>query len=164
MKVLELFSASPVCLWWSALRRTIDQNKRQSDIDKFGKPMVDKVREIIHYFKPKYYFIENPQSGLMKTYITDLQFYDVDYCMYGFDYRKRTRIWTNLIGFEPKKCKKDCGKMVKIDGHHLHKSNCGNSLRLRLTENTSTSKLDRYRIPPNLIRDLFKQIESLEQL
>jgi len=120
--------------------------------------MVDKVREIIDYLKPKYFFIENPQSGLMKTYITDLNFYDVDYCKYGFDYRKRTRIWTNLQGFTPKICKKDCGKMVKIDGHHLHKSNCGNTLRLRLTDNVSTSKLDRYRLPPNLIRDLFNQI------
>jgi hypothetical protein len=31
--------------------------------------MVDKVFEIIEYFKPKYYWIENPKSSSMWKYI-----------------------------------------------------------------------------------------------
>ena len=31
--------------------------------------MVDKIIEIIEYFKPNYYWIENPQTGGMKYYI-----------------------------------------------------------------------------------------------
>ncbi len=59
-------------------------------------------------------------TGDMKKYITDLPYTDVDYCMYGLPYKKRTRIWNNF-GFEGFKCNKECGNMVK--GRHV--SNCG---------------------------------------
>ena len=54
------------------------------------------------YFQPKYYFIESPQSGKMEDYIHDKPYHDVDYCRYSdWGYRKRARIWTNPIGFNP---------------------------------------------------------------
>ena len=86
--------------------------------------MLDKTREIINYFKPTYYWIENPQSGRMKEYINDLSFFDVDYCMYGFPYQKRTRFWTNITGFNPKLCNKDCGNIVP--NTKRHKKSLGN--------------------------------------
>tara|TARA_E500000318_G_scaffold111912_1_gene132600 strand:- start:831 stop:1814 length:984 start_codon:yes stop_codon:yes gene_type:complete len=130
----DVITASPVCLWWSGLRRTWIGRKCKSihptdvitakhlddDIDKFGKPMVDKVIEIIEYFKPKYWWIENPQTGRMKHYIEEKHpnyntYYDVDYCKYSdWGYKKRTRFWTNIKGFEGKKCKNDCGNVVVI--------------------------------------------------
>ena len=125
----QLITASPVCLWWSALRRPwigrkaksihptdiITSEHLQNDIDNFGKPMVDKVREIIDYFNPDYYIIENPQSGKMKTYITDLPFYDLDYCKYSdWGYKKKTRFWTNIKDFKPLICKKDCENMITV--------------------------------------------------
>ena len=82
--------------------------------------IVLKTLEIIKYFSPKVWIIENPQTGLLKKqpFMDNIDFYDVDYCKYGFRYRKRTRIWTNLKGWEPKPlCKKDCGNVV--DGKHL---------------------------------------------
>ena len=42
----------------------------------------------------------------------EFSYVDVDYCMYGFNYRKRTRLWNNLVHFTPKKCDKNCGKMI----------------------------------------------------
>jgi hypothetical protein len=124
----HLITASPVCLWWSPLRNTwigrklkgmdrpLTREDIQNDIDKYGKPMVDKVREIIDYFKPKYWWIENPKTGKMKSYITDLDYYDVDYCKYcEWGYQKRTRFWTNIKGFKPKICKKDCENIVTIE-------------------------------------------------
>jgi len=123
----KIIWASPVCTWWSNLRncwigrklkgmdRNLTREDLQNDIDTIGKPMVDKVREIIDYFSPEYYFIENPQTGKMKTYITDLPYYDVDYCKYSdWGYQKKTRIWTNLKDFEPKICKKDCENIVIV--------------------------------------------------
>ena len=145
----------------------------QYDIDTIGKPMVDKVREIIDYFKPKYYWIENPQTGKMKSYITDLQYYDVDYCKYGFSYMKRTRFWTNIKGFEPKICKKDCGSIIPNTKRHIKtlgngygRDNEGNIILIntkakRLKYKNSikdiketTTKIERYRIPEQLINDL----------
>ena len=60
------------------------------------------------------WFIENPQTGLLKKqeFMKDLPYFDIDYCKYGLPYRKRTRLWTNLEGWIPKPlCKKDCGMM-----------------------------------------------------
>ena len=46
------------------------------------------------------WFIENPQTGRMKDYITDRPYYDVDYCRYcDWGVRKRTRVWTNKAGW-----------------------------------------------------------------
>ena len=123
----DVIWASPVCLWWSNLRmssigrklkgmdRPFTREDLQNDIEKYGVPMVDKVREIIDYFYPKYYFIENPKTGSMKDYIVDLPFYDVDYCKYSdWGYKKATRFWTNVEGFIPKICSKDCENIIKI--------------------------------------------------
>ena len=51
--------------------------------------------ELIDYFKPRFWALENPQSGLLKTrpYMEGLPFQDVTYCSYGSPYRKRTRVW-----------------------------------------------------------------------
>ena len=126
----DIITASPVCLWWSNLRNTwigrklkahgdkiITKEILEEDINNFGKPMVDKVYEIINYFNPKFYWIENPQTGKMKHYINEkynTPFFDVDYCKYSnFGYQKRTRFWYNgLENFIPKLCKKDCENII----------------------------------------------------
>ena len=178
----DLITASPMCTWWSAiLRSRIGRNGTtketiQANIDTKGKPMVDRVFEIIDYFKPTHWWIENPQTGRMKEYITTKPYYDVDYCKYGFDYRKRTRFWTNIKGFKAKTCKRDCGSM--IPNTRLHKQSISNgyvmidgvtklvntkALRLKYKDtpkvaNKSTSKHQRYRIPEPLIEGLLDSI------
>ena len=63
----------------------------QRDISLNGLPILRRTEEIIDYFKPPLYFIENPQTGRMKDYISDRPFYDVDYCKYSdWGMRKRT--------------------------------------------------------------------------
>jgi len=89
------------------------QNKEMDEDDK----LVLKALEIINYFKPEYWFIENPASSKMKdrSFMKDKPFYLVDYCMYSdWGYRKRTRIWTNKKDFNAKLCDKKCGNMVEI--------------------------------------------------
>ena len=131
----DIITASPVCLFWSNLRNTwigrksktinpdgsiVTKEDIQRDINKYGKPMVDKCFEIIEYFKPKYWWLENPQTGLMKGYIAERwnqynTYYDVDYCKYSdWGYMKKTRFWTNIKGFKPKICKMDCDNIVTI--------------------------------------------------
>ena len=142
----DIITASPVCVFWSILRscwigrkcKTINPDGSivtmkdlERDINQFGKPMVDTVFKILDYFKPKYWWVENPQTGKMKRYIEqikpDVKWVDVDYCKYGFEYKKRTRFWisNSLTDFIPKLCKKDCGSMIMKDNINIHKKNIG---------------------------------------
>jgi hypothetical protein len=126
----------------------------QKDIQEKGLPILRKAEEIIDYFKPSFYFIENPQTGRMKEYI-DKPYYDVDYCKYAdWGYRKRTRIWTNVENFEPKMCKKDCNS-ISNGRHILHVGFSSNSKNKQ-----GTSLKDRYRVPPKLINELFDTFDK----
>lgn len=150
----DIIWASPPCDTFSILRNCWIGRKLkchnglicsaellQKDIDEIGLPILRKTQEIIEYFKPDLWFIENPQTGKMKEYL-DYSFYDVDYCKYSdFKYKKRTRIWTNKKGFIPKKCNNDCG----LD-KHLNMS--------KIKSNTMSRINERYKIPPLLIREL----------
>ncbi len=149
----DIVWASPPCATFSKLRnshigRGMTHESIRQDIENIGLPILRKAEEIIDYLKPKLWFIENPQTGRMKEYI-ERPFYDVDYCKYGFSYRKRTRIWTNRTDFESKLCKKDCGNI--IGKKHTHQM--GNA-----TSNVNVGNLkQKYSIPPKLIHDLLRR-------
>ena len=121
--------------------------------------LVLKTLEIINYFNPHYWFIENPLGRMKDREIMKDKFYHiVDYCMYcDWGYRKRTCIWTNKTDWEAKLCNKKCGNMVGS----LHKTNLGNADRkkranlINVNKDNRTSQEDRYRVPPDLIYSLF---------
>lgn len=118
--------------------------------------LVLKALEIIEYFNPHWWFIENPAGSRMKErpFMKNLHNYVVDYCMYSdWGYRKRTRIWTNRTDFNPLLCNKQCGNMID----NLHKTNLGNSERKIRTKGNGVSQHDAYRIPEKLILSLFSQ-------
>lgn len=122
-----------------------------------GLPILRKTEEIIAYFQPIYYFIENPKTGRMKEFMEHHEYFDIDYCKYSdWGYRKRTRFWTNLQNFDNKLCKKDCGYMVG----NLHKNNLGNSKRNKKSGGSCGDLKTRYRIPPNLISSILDTIEN----
>jgi len=128
------------------------QEKEMKEDDK----LVLKTLEIIEYFNPHFWFIENPATSRMKDrpFMKDLNNYVLDYCMYSdWGYRKRTRIWTNKKDWIPKLCdgKRTCGNMVG----KLHKTNLGNTERKKITKGISTTQQDRYRVPEDLIYSLF---------
>lgn len=146
----DVIWASPPCDTFSILRRCwigrklkvfgdniVTKEMLDDDMKQNGLPILNKTLEIIDYFKPKFYFMENPKSGYMKNYV-NLPFHDIDYCQYGFAYRKPTRIWTNSTTFFPRIC--NCvGK---------HKENVAIISNLNI----------RYQIPPQLINELFESI------
>ena len=73
--------------------------------------IVQQTLRCIAHLAPRFWTLENPQSGLLKdqAYMDQHPFVDVSYCKYGFSYRKNTRLWGILPeSFEPKFCKKDC--------------------------------------------------------
>lgn len=142
----DIIWASPPCATFSNLQtcwlgRGKTRESINENIQKIGLPLLRKTEEIIDYLQPKYYFIENPQTGRMKEYITR-PFYDVDYCRYtNWGYKKRTRIWTNREGFDNLLCDKRCGNMNNDNTKH--------------NVVVSISRLkDKYRVPPKLIEEL----------
>ena len=186
----QLITASPVCLWWSNLRSTwLGRMKKgkiytrediDKDINELGKPMVDKVFEIIEYFNPEKWVIENPHSSRMKYYISERwpqynKFNDFSYCKYtNWGYEKKTRFWHNLDKTNCI-CKKDCDNLIITKCQRVHKVRMGvsktvidngkiirvNSKALREKykewkgeENPLTTRLERYRIPEKLIEYL----------
>ena len=106
---------------------------REDEIEN-GVPLIRKSEEIIDYFKPIYYFMENPATGRAKHYINKPS-YIVDYCAYGHECKKPTMIWTNKTDWKPKRCSCKNHKLWKDVGS-------GNNLARR------------YVIPPLLIKDL----------
>ena len=150
--------ASPPCTEYSTLKNShIGRKQKNGEIYTFevqeekmkeADKLVLKTLEIIEYFNPEIWFMENPNGRLKNRPIMRDRFYHiVDYCMYSdWGYKKRTNIWTNRKNWKPLTCNKKCGNMI---GTH-HTNNLGN--------NNHPSKIfsqqDRYRIPEKLIYSL----------
>jgi hypothetical protein len=141
----ETIWASPPCSTFSNIQSClIGRNGKTKEtiikrIENEGLPILNKTLEIINYFKPRYFFIENPQTGKMKDYLIDLPYIDVDYCMYSdWGYKKPTRIWTNKEGLIGKRCDKKCFGFQN------------NKHAIKITKGKTTLS-ERYRIPPKLV-------------
>jgi site-specific DNA-cytosine methylase len=144
--------ASPPCTEYSIAKTTGIRRINEAN------EIVKKTLEIIDYLKPKYYIIENPQTGFLKqqTFMTNLHYVDVDYCKYGMPYRKRTRLWNNITTFIPKPlCNKDCGNIE--NNKHI-------ATAQRLTKNTDGTvsknyeQTELYIIPEELIKEIFDSV------
>ena len=102
----DVIFASPPCdLYFSPLKlpKGILQFTEQDVIT--SKACVEKTLEILDYYNPKYFCMENPKGKMRYCYpfIRHKLFRTIDYCMYGFDYKKPTDIWTN-VEIEFKQC------------------------------------------------------------
>ena len=124
--------------------------------------LVLKTFEIIEYFNPELWCVENPATGKLKSreIMKDIPFYDVSYCMYSdWGYEKKTRIWTNKKDWNNLLCDKSgaCGNMIdkkhKLRVSDVHSENTGKDKSIDY--GSGTNKLDRYRVPEKLILSLF---------
>ena len=75
----------------------------KTETAKLGIELVKKTLEIIDYFKPTYWFMENPRGVLRKLdVVKGLKKNSVTYCQYGDERMKPTDIWTNSDVWTPK--------------------------------------------------------------
>ena len=121
----DIIWASPDCRYYSRLQNTWIGRKKKDGIittketieenRKYSDTLIYKVWEIIDYFNPELWFVENPLSPLKdREVMKGRPYYIVDYCKYSdWGYRKRTCIWTNKKDWTPLTCNKDCNNMVE---------------------------------------------------
>ena len=76
-KYFDIIWASPPCCTEYSIAKT----RGTRDIEGSNR-VVAKTMEIIKYFDPRYWIMENPQSGKLKdqTVVSQLAFDDIDYC------------------------------------------------------------------------------------
>ena len=146
----DIIWSSPNCKDYSKMNFIC--NKMDKDLT-YSNNLIKRVLEIFEYFKPKYWFLENPQTGKLKDqeFMDFLPFQDVDYCKYGYDYRKRTRIWTNNILWNPRPLCRGNNKCDKIvNGRHVG----FNHTAWNQKERKLTNWEQRISIPPQLIEEI----------
>jgi site-specific DNA-cytosine methylase len=144
--------ASPPCTEYS-IAKTVGVRKIEE-----ANEVVLKTLEIIEYFNPKHFIVENPQTGLLKKqwFMYGLPYNDIDYCKYGMLYRKRTRLWNNVTLWKPQPlCLKDCGN---TNGNkHIKTAQRGPSHGM---VNDSFRQDDLYMVPAVLIHEIFNAIKK----
>ena len=136
----DIIFASPDCTYFSNARARWGFPEDKIELTK---SLWDKTFEIISYFKPEYYLIENP-VGKARHYFPGYR--TIDYCAYGYNYygiyiKKPTDLWTN-INIDFKRC----------DKTHTHFSNFGDVIR---------DKAKRSVIPSGLVNEIKNKIYSL---
>ena len=139
--------ASPPCTHYSRAR-----TKAKTPRDLEGSDaIVQKVLDILDFYITCSWFMENPESGLLKgrEVVAGLPFQVVDYCKYGKPYRKRTAIWTNTY-WEPARslCKHDCP--VSSGSRHTARAQQGTSS----ATDVRYSRDELYSIPPALCDEI----------
>lgn len=148
----DIIWASPDCSVYSMASGSKSFNKLKQPVSEKAKlhlKILDKLKMVINYFLESnpnlIYFIENP-TARMVWFMDDYPRFDISYCKYGFDRMKPTTIWSNIVGFNPKKCKRS-------DNCHHIKAPRGSR-----TGTQGIPRNERYKVPSALINELFDLI------
>tara|TARA_R100000781_G_C4071184_1_gene124519 strand:+ start:646 stop:1320 length:675 start_codon:yes stop_codon:yes gene_type:complete len=167
----DVIWASPPCTYFSLLqyawvgrqkgkkgnKYTYTKELFEADIQR-ALTWVKKTLEIIDYFKPKAWFMENPETGTLKKQdiVKDLPYITVDYCRYAdWGYRKRTRIWTN-VKYKGLLCLGQ-GKCPSMKAHR-HIMSLGTHNKNQKSVGCGDDRTLKFRIPGKLIQELFLSI------
>ena len=153
--------ASPPCTQYSVAR-----TKARLPRDLIGADaIVQRTLEIIDYLKPRVWFMENPQTGLLRTrpVVAGIPYAVCDYCVFGRPYRKRTAIWTNS-SLADHKCDGQCQALQSMGGGMRHPkiAQKGPGLWQRRSGRMEGFTLDElYAIPRGLCEEILRVAMSI---
>ena len=153
----DVIWASPPCTEFSAALTT-----RERDVAK-GLRFVRRTLNIIRHLQPRFWILENPQSGLLARHsiLRNRPHVDLDYCQFApqWGYRKRTRFWGSWqistrqnILCDPKTC--PC-VIQGESGFLRHRQWLGGKGRQPTT-------WEKYRIPEGIVRYLLLGVKPAE--
>ena len=117
----DVIACSPPCTEFSTAMTCRPRQLEHADM------LVQKALEIIDYFQPELWFLENPRLGLLKSraYMVGIPFVDIDYCQVAlWGYCKPTRFWGSMaVGSlpslicDPRTCENTCVRQNGWRGH-----------------------------------------------
>ena len=147
----DVIWCSPPCTEYSKAKTTAPRNLELAD------RIVTRTLQILAYFCPHYFYLENPQTGLLKTrqMMAGIPFHDCTYCSYGRPFRKATRLWHNTPWRPRPMCdRKTCPQVV--DGRHKQTAQrAPGKLRSGVRMSGDIVSLNELHVlPPDLVREL----------
>lgn len=150
----DLIVASPPCTEYSQAKTTQPRNLEEAD------RLAKKALEIIFWFKPKAWWVENPRTGLLRTrdFMSDFPYVDVDYCQFAdWGYQKPTRIWCseNIAQLPHRVCDGHfCSCQVSTPQGNRHRERLGGyGMRYGTTQ--------KFRVPERLVEYLLSACPKL---
>ena len=138
--------ASPNCKDYSSLN-FLKSSGKEKDLTESNN-LIKRTLEIIEYFNPKYWYLENPQTGKLKKqeFMEYLPYNDIDYCKYGFEYRKRTRVWNNNDNWS--------GKILCCKNNYCNNRKDGKHINLVIGPGITSRWEQRIMIPKDLMEEI----------
>jgi hypothetical protein len=140
--------------------RTKENMYGKTEAGVLGLKILKKTLEIINYFlklNPSLkYCIENPKALMRHAEcMKNLDRYTCCYCKYNFEYMKPTDIWANFP-LELKMC--SYNKVNKPNNCHHQTVMGSHKNRKRSGVQRVKTQDERYKIPSELTKDIFKQL------
>ena len=149
----EMIWASPPCTEFSRAKTVGIRALAEAD------RIVQTTLEIIAYFAPHLWFIENP-VGLLRdrSYMKELTplRQTTSYCLFGTPFRKNTDIWSSIavdLSLQPCSASNPC-KFQALLGRHPISAQQGSSPTFKSGSNTKAL----HQIPPGLLKLLFQPL------
>ena len=122
----HVVAVSPPCTEYSAAMTCRPRELAKADA------IVERALDIIRYLEPRFWFVENPRTGMLKDrgILDGVTYVDVDYCQFcDWGYQKPTRIWgpPHLEKLRPKVCDwRACPNLTRrANGYLGHKRTLG---------------------------------------